>query len=98
MDEVERVDALVSCKRQTDAARWLIARAVNGTGLTVRTLEHEAMITDPQNPSNGAVRIAYAGGSVHRNGTCLGILDGYEPAGRRVGREEIIAALRRGQR
>jgi hypothetical protein len=91
-------DALASRKRQTDAAQWLIARAVSGTGLTVQTLEHEAVITDPQSPGSGTVRIVYAGGGVHRNGTCLGILDGYEPSGRRVGRDEIIAALHGGRR
>jgi hypothetical protein len=91
-------DVPASRKRQADAAQWLIARAMSGTGLMVRALEHEAVITDPQNPGNGTVRIVYAGGGVHRDGTCLGILDGYEPTGRRVGREEILAALRGGRR
>ena len=81
-------------ERLADASRWLIARVVNGSGLVVRTLENEAVITRPGRRGNGPVRILYAGGSVHHNGACLGILEGYEPsAGRRIGREEILAAL-----
>ena len=82
-------------KRQADAARWLIARVMNGSGLAVRALENEAVITRPGRRGGGPVRIRYAGGGVYHDGAYLGILEGYEPSGgRRIGREEILAALR----
>jgi hypothetical protein len=81
-------------KRQADAAHWLIARVVNGSGLTARALENEAVITRPGRGGNGSVRIRYTGGGVYHNGTHLGILEGYEPTdGRWIGREEILATL-----
>lgn len=84
-------------KRLTDAAQWLITRAVNGSGLTVRAGEAEALITKPGRRDSTVVRICYAGGAVYRNGTYLGILDGYEPSdGQRIGQAEILAALNSG--
>ncbi|MGH3157845.1 MAG: hypothetical protein ACRDNF_14885 [Streptosporangiaceae bacterium] len=81
---------------QAAAAQWLIARAVNGTGLRVQAGEAEALITKPgrRGGTRVRVRVRYAGGGVYRNGTYLGILDGYEPSsGQRVGQSEILAAL-----
>jgi hypothetical protein len=81
-------------KRLAEAAQWLIARVVNDSGLKVQALADHAVITKPGRRGNGPVRICYAGGAVYHNGTCLGMLDGYEPGdGRRIGQAEILAAL-----
>jgi hypothetical protein len=92
-DEQAAARAHDARKRLAEAAQWAIAHVLNGTGLTIQTLDCHALITKPGHPGN-TIHITYAGGAVHHNGTYLGILTGYEPAGRqRTGRDQILAAL-----
>jgi hypothetical protein len=80
-------------KRLAEAALRTIAHALNGTGLTIQTLDSHALITKPGHRRN-TIHVTYAGGAVHHNGVYLGILDGYEPAdGQRIRRDQILAAL-----
>jgi hypothetical protein len=89
-------------------ARNLLIRRVRellkGSGLDIRELANELVISHPGHPEQGRIYITYATGEVSHKRTVwdyLGYLDGYRASDPRaepeVGAEAIIGVLTKGQ-
>jgi hypothetical protein len=81
------------------AAQRTVATMLAGTEFRVRALKHHLVISNPEQPENGQIRIQYATGDVswkREVWTYCGLLEGYEsndPDDQTVDAARIIGTL-----
>jgi hypothetical protein len=99
-----RSDGAVSTRLERvidrNAACKMVSAMLDGSGLTVRPLKYELVITNPAARDKGQVRVEYATGHVSRRRTVLdhwGLLQGFaaddDADERYVGLDKILQAL-----
>ena len=83
-----------------NATRRIIAAMLDGSGLKVRALKSEFVITNPDAPEKGEVRIEYASGYVswrrvlwEQWGPLQGFQDEETPSHRHIGADKILGTL-----
>jgi hypothetical protein len=79
-----------------DTAMRIVSAMLDGSGLHIRELDHELVITNPHDPDRGQVRVAFADGYVSWERVTWaywGHLEGFDDADPKVDADKIISAL-----
>jgi hypothetical protein len=90
-------DATSSSEDARNRTRHAVAELLAGSGLQVRELAHELVITNPVDPERGQIRVEYADGHVsweRVTWTYWGTLEGFADVGEdMISGQRIVDAL-----